>query len=544
MKYARPLLYSSPALAGLCLLCTTVFSYSWSSTFVNLACSIQDDSFYYLVPGWNAAHGFGFTFGGETTSGFQPLYELLLTLLGLFCNSLGSLVRLAINLNGWLFALTALITGLSLGPMIKSAMPGIRQSAMVLSLNVAALSFVCLHTVFFSSVTGKENALAALLFAVIICNVFVMSQGVLRSVIVGFLCGLLLLTRIAPSSIVYAGIAIILMQGWKRKLFALGSCLVPVTIWCVFAQGYFGHLLPMSMLVKMTWPSHLSEHQLIKNGLRYFWESAKFSLSANSRFNLMQPNAREAFRPTFKIMVMEVALGLSMLGLLRSLFARQPSRAVVALLAFDVGGVLCSILFGVALARRQDEMYYSVWYVYDLPVLVAVNCGFAVAWVQSEFGRFRFSWAGTAVLALASVAYFIDDVAWYQRLRPYDVADTAKFAGTWQAKIFAAATWFQENVSPANPNYRVVAGTAGALSFNLFDHVINIDGLANDSAGEAILSNYSWADYTKRIKPDYLIEICKAEKQFGNLQRLHVVPFPQQGGYCIDRFVYKEGASQ
>jgi hypothetical protein len=544
MKYARPLLYSSPALAGLSILCTTVFSYSWSSTFVNLACSIQDDSFYYFVPGWNAAHGSGFTFGGEKTSGFQPLYELLLTLLGLLCDSLGSLVRLAINLNGWLFALTALITGLSLGSLIKSAMPGIRQTAMVLSLNVAALSFVCLHTVFFSSVTGKENALAALLLAAIICNVFVTSQGVFRSLTVGLLCGLLLLTRIAPSSIVYAAIAVVLMQGWKRKIFALSACLTPVIVWGVFAQGYFGHLLPMSMLVKMTSPNHLSAYQLVKNGLKYFWESAKFSLSSSSRFNLMQPNARDAFRSTFQITVMGIALGLSMLGLLRCLFARQPSRAIVALLAFDVGGVLCSILFGAALARRPDEMYYSVWYVYDLPVLVAVNCGFAVAWVQSEFGRFRFSWAGTAVLALASVAYFVDDVAWYQRLKPYDVADTAKFAGSWQAKIFSAAAWFRENVSPTNPNYRVVAGTAGALSFNLFDHVINIDGLANDSAGEAILSRYSSVDYTKRLKPDYLIEICKAENDFGNLERLHVVPFPQQGGYCIDRFVYEQGASQ
>jgi hypothetical protein len=130
MKYGRPLLYFSPTLAVLSLVCAAVFSYSWSSNFVALACSIQDDSFYYLVPAWNAAHGFGFTFGGEKTSGFQPLYELLLTLLALLCSSLSSLVRLAINLNGWLFALTALVIGLSLGPLIKSAMPGIRRTAM------------------------------------------------------------------------------------------------------------------------------------------------------------------------------------------------------------------------------------------------------------------------------------------------------------------------------------------------------------------------------------------------------------------------------
>jgi hypothetical protein len=544
MKFARPLLYLSPVLVSLFILGATVFSYSWSSTFVNLACSIQDDSFYYFIPGWNASHGSGFTFGGEKTSGFQPLYELLLTLLGLFCNSLDSLVRLAINSNGWLFALTALITGLSLGPLIKSALPGLRQSAVVLSLNVAALSFICLHTVFFSSVTGKENALAALLLAAIICNVFVISPSSFRSLMVGLLCGLLLLTRIAPSSIVYAAIAIVLMQGWKRKIFALSACLAPVIIWGVFAQRYFGHLLPMSMLVKMTSPNHLSAYHSVKPGLKYVWESAKFSLSAGSRFLLLQLKAREAFRSTFQIIVMAIALGLSMLGLLRCLFGRQPSRAVVALLLFDVAGVLCNFLFGAALAGRSDDMYYTVWYIYDLPVLVAINCGFAVAWLQSEFGRFRFSWAGTAALALACVAYFVDDVAWYQRLRPYDAADTVKFAGSWQVKKFEAASWFRENVSPANPNYRVVSSSAGALSFYLFDHVINLDGLANDSAGEAIRSSYSSIGYAKRIKPDYLIEICQAENDFGNLERLHVVPFPQQGNYCIDRFVYEAGTSQ
>lgn len=540
----RPLLYAAPVLVSLSILCAAVFSYAWSSTFVNLACSIQDDSFYYFIPGWNAAHGLGFTFGGQKTSGFQPLYELLLTLLGLFCDSLGSLVRLAINLNGWLFALTALITGLSLGPLIKAALPSLRQSAMVLSLSVAALSFICLHTVFFSSVTGKENALAALLLAAIIWNVFALSQGVFRSLFVGLLCGLLLLTRIAPSSIVYAAIAIVLMQGWKQKMFALGACLAPVIIWAVFAQRYFGHLLPMSMLVKMTSPNHLSAYHSVKPGLKYLWESTKFSLSAGSHFLLLQVKARDAFRSTFQIVVMAIALGLSMLGLLRCLSGRQPSRAAVALLLFDVGGVLCNFLFGAAQAGRADDMYYPVWYVYDLPVLIAINCGFAVAWVQSEFGGFRFSRAGTAVLALASVAYFVDDVAWYQRLRPYDVADDAKFAGSWQVKKFEAASWFRDNVSPTNPNYRVVAYSAGALSFYLFDHVINLDGLANNSAGEAIMSGYTPAAYAKRVKPDYVIEVCHAEKEFDNLERLHLVPFPQQGDYCIDRFVYKEGTSQ
>jgi len=454
-------------------------------------------------------------------------------------------VRLAINLNGWLFALTALVTGLSLGPLIKSALPDLRPTAIALSLNVAALSFICLHTVFFSSVTGKENALAALLLATIICNVFATSHSPSRSLIVGFLCGLLLLTRIAPASIVYSGIAIVLMQGWKPKLLALGACLTPVIIWSIFAQEYFGHLLPMSMLVKMTSPNHLSAYHSVKPGLKYLWESAQFSLSASSRFLLLQLKARDGLRSTFQTIVMGMVLGLSMLGLIRCLFARPPSRAVVALLLFDAAAVLCNALFGAAQAGRSDDIYYTVWYIYDLPVLVAINCGFAVAWVQSEFGRFRFGPAATAVLAVASVVYFVDDVAWYQRLRPYDAGDTGKFADTWQIKKLEAATWFRENVSPANPNYRVVSYSAGALSFYLFDHVVNLDGLANNSAGEAMMSSNSSVGYAKRIKPDYLIEICDAENLFGNVERLHVVPFPgRQGNYCIDRFVYKEGMSQ
>jgi len=124
------------------------------------------------------------------------------------------------------------------------------------------------------------------------------------------------------------------------------------------------------------------------------------------------------------------------------------------------------------------------------------------------------------------------------------VADDAKFAGSWQIKKFEAAAWFRENVSPANPNYRVVAYSAGATAFSLFDHVINLDGLANDSAGESIMSSHSVAGYVERIKPDYIIEVCHAETEYDNLERLHLVPFPQQGDYCIDRFIYEKGTPQ
>src|SRR5882757_9171114 len=410
MRFGRPLLYLLPALAGIVSVCVTAFAYSWSSTLINLICSIQDDSFYYFIPGWNAAHGLGFTFGGEKTSGWQPLYELLLTLLSLGCDSLESLMRLAINLNGWLFALTAVAAGVALRPLLRAALPRLRQSEIALSLSVAVLSYVCLHTVFFSSLTGKENALAALLLAILIWRVLAPSDGVGKPLTVGALCGLLLLTRIAPASIVYVGIAILLLEGWKRKLVALGVCLVPIVTWGVFAQTYFGHVLPMSMLVKMSSANHLSALREARIGLEYLWQSTKFSLSGGSRFNLLQLQARDGLRSTLQIVLMGSALAVSMLGLLKCLLARGTSRLVIALVAFDVGSVVCNVLFGAAQAGKSDDIYYTVWYVYDLPVLVAINCGFAIAWIQTELGRFRFSEASTAILALACVAYFVNDV--------------------------------------------------------------------------------------------------------------------------------------
>ena len=538
--FARPLLYFLvPVLGCVTLVGSSVFSYSWLSHFISLVCSIQDDSFYYFIPAWNGGHGSGFTFGGEKTSGFQPLYAVLLTCVSRFCDSLESLVRLAINLNGWMFALTALVAGLAVGRLVVAALPGMRRTAVALSMSVAALSFLCLHTVFFSSLTGKENALAALLLATIIWSLLGAGHNRISCAATGLLCGLLLLTRIAPASILYVGIALIAVQGRTGKLLALAACLLPVIVWAVFAQLYFGHVLPMSMLVKMNAGSPVSMLHKIKLGLEYFAESMKYSLSAHSRFNLLQLPARQAARSFFDLTVMVLALGAAAVGLGRCLLQRGFSRPLLLLLAFDAAGVSCNVVFGTLQVGHTDDIYYSVWYVFDLPVLVALNCGFAVAWLQAQFATGRASGTATAILAIACVLYFFADIAWYFRLQPYDSSDDAKFAATWPHKKFESAEWFRNHVQPGNPGYKVAAFSAGAFSYYLFDHVINLDGLANNAAAETLMAKQSMVEYVKARKPDYLIEICHGETEFGNLERLHVIPFSKQGDYCIDRFIWK-----
>jgi hypothetical protein len=540
MRSADARIYFPVALAGVVLVCATTFVYAWSSTFVDLACSIQDDSFYYLIPAWNGGHGTGLTFGGEKTSGFQPLYEIILTAVSHFCESLESLVRFAISFNGYCFAFTALLVGLAVRPLMGATAPGGRPAAGALSMCVGAISFLSLHTAYFSSVTGKENALGALLLVTIIWSVLSGCRNLARSLLLGLLCGLLLVTRIAPASILYTGIAIFFLESRKARIVAIVAGLIPLTAWALFAQVYFGHVLPMSMLVKMAAPNHLSLAHSIKSGLQYFWESGKFSLSAQSRFNLLQLQARDGVRSAFQVAVMVAALIVAVVAAVRSLLAGTASRAILALLAFDVGGVFSNVIFGTMQAGRSDDMYYSVWYVYDLPVLVAINCGFAMAWAQSMLASSRFRARTTAILAVACAAYFIGDLVWYARLKPYGAADDAKFAASWQNKEFEVASWFRNNVTPNRPQYKVVAYSAGALSYYLYDHVVNLDGLANNAAGEAVISTQSAVGYVQALKPDYLIEICGIEKQFSNLERLHVVSFRKQGNFCIDRFVYPQ----
>ena len=543
MKLGPSLLYAPVMLACIAIVFMSVYSYSWSSTLINLNCSIQDDSFYYFVPAWNESHGAGFTFGGEKTSGFQPLYELLLTSLSYFTPSLESLLRAAINLNGWLFAATALLCGFTLRPLIRSFAPGLRYEATALSMLVGGLTYLCLHAAFFNSVTGKENALAAMLLAAMIWMAFTDRHDRYHAILVGALCGLLLVTRVAPASFLYVGIAIALVHGWKGKIIATAICLLPVTAWALFAHEYFGHVLPMSMLVKMTTPSHLTVIQSIKGGLKYGWESWKFSVSAASRFNVLQLPFRDGLRTHAQISIMVATLGLALLGALKSLLGRSPKRAVLALVAFDCAGVLSNVLFGAAQAGRSDDMYYTVWYLYDLPVLVAINCGFAVGWLQSSLTALRAEGKIAAVLLIGCVIYFFGDVAWYARLRPYDASDDAKFAASWPVKKHEAADWFLKHVKPVNSGYKVIAFSAGTVDYYLFDHVVNLDGLANNAAGEALMASGSAIEYAKQVRPDYLIDYCDAEKEFSNLRRLYSFPFSERVSYCVDEFIYNNERS-
>src|SRR3569832_2495614 len=158
---------------------------------------------------------------------------------------------------------------------------------------------------------------------------------------------------------------------------------------------------------------------------------------------------------------MAAALVAAVVAATRSLLARTASRATLAFLAFNVAGVASNIIFGAAQAGRSDDLYYSVWYVYDLPVQVAIICGFALAWIQSALANSRIRPLATGILAIACAAYFGGDLAWYARLKPYNAADDAKFEASWQNGGGGGAGGGGGGGAPGRPGGGGGAGRAG-----------------------------------------------------------------------------------
>src|SRR5262245_41273439 len=132
-----------------------------------LAASIQDDSFYYIVPAHHFPVTWFFSFDGHTqTYGFQPLYMLVLSGLASAIRDLPGLLRAALLLNVTLYCATALLLFCIVAKCRRRARPGWRAAAAL----IGAHLFLCNIGVFLTNITAKENALAGFLLA---CGVLV-----------------------------------------------------------------------------------------------------------------------------------------------------------------------------------------------------------------------------------------------------------------------------------------------------------------------------------------------------------------------------------
>lgn len=175
------------------------FGRCFSSDRFALATSIPDDRYYYFLPALNFwKYGF-FTFDGvHPTYGFQPLWQLLLTVIGAVVPDREQLLRVGLFIPHILRALTAILLfdrGLNARRSAQDP-PNVASGLLMVALYWGSIPL------FFMWTNGKENALYGLLLVAMWRMLARMPDLSTREGVALGVCGaLILLTRITPASV-------------------------------------------------------------------------------------------------------------------------------------------------------------------------------------------------------------------------------------------------------------------------------------------------------------------------------------------------------
>lgn len=535
----------------------------FASDLVALACSVQDDSFYYLLPAFRLKSAGFFTFDGiHRTYGFQPLYELVLALLALPFGDLHLFFRAALALNLALHLGAALLLYRVVGRLAAS-LGGVGSAGFAL---LAAGFFLSNPIAVLSAQTLKENALATLLLLAIVDRLVARPESERASpaanLLVGALCAALVLARILPTTALSVAIA----GSWaflrSRRRVQLGAgFLLPLAAWGGYATVAFGGPLPTSMGVKVVEAASLAERTADRDarvgGAEFLLDVAKMSLGLRSRFVLPQldaPRLKRA-RPLAEraagwirvaVAVGGLAAGLAALAARRR--ARPESVAPAVRAAPPPDALPLLLLAGMPLGYLwiaahyhylERELYFFTWYVYDLLVLLPLataSAGIAAARLLAASRplapRARAGAWPRRGLALAMIVWVLPLALFgpYRDYRPQ--------TRRWNDAVARAAEAARTELELA-PGDRVLAWDAGLLGFLLPVPVINLDGLANDEAARRVLRGEDLVPYMLSTGARYLFnanthpEVLR-DPRLGARQLL-LLPFPSMRGYAIWR---------
>jgi hypothetical protein len=461
----------------------------FASDYLSIATSIQDDSYYYLLPAWNVSRLGSFTFDGVTrTYGFQPLWELLLAALGSVLSSRELFLRLALATSALLYAGAAVITGLTARAVWRTR----RSSGGSAALMAAGAALLLNPQFSTSSLTGKENALYAAVFSSLIflslsaTPPWPLSAKYAR----GCLAGLALLTRLTPMSVVATMLSYlpIVQRGNRRHLLGnIGAALVVMLPWIVYATLAFGSIMPMSGRVKMEgfWPTLRTD----ADGIRIYYHATVGYMAAVARFafGFMSPISSVGSesgwleRECFGVM--------ALVGTVWAFRSRQ-----LYLLLFAAGLAAAYAGMPLMMHQRIDEIYYYSWYIVEIPIVVAILVGVGVEFFLEWLRRYSagLKLAGALVLVVLSMTA-VPGEASLGRVEGHYVDH-----GQWQEVMLKATLWINRELhEPANT--RVGAGNSGLLGWFCKYTVVNFDGLANDDVVAFRRAGGDLAAYSQRL---------------------------------------------
>ena len=342
-----------------------------------LAASIEDDSYYYIVPAYKwVQHGFVTFDGINKTYGWQPPWMLINMALALAASNIDALLRATMTAATCFYALSVLL-------LYRFALR-LRFSP-VISAGLLAF-FFCFNIQMCEIFTrGKENALH---FLVLISLLNVLADGMKynhrRAVVAGLLLGLIELSRVTAGVIVLPFVFLTLRayggftRAALRKLFITGVAAAAVALpWFIYAWHEFGTALPTSGVAKIGsasgavhhLPHIMSSDQLIAalNGLgivRDLWLEYTWMGS----FSRVMGLGIKAF-----VIGLVILIALTFIGLLRGrriadLHALSPTCDAWLLL-----NAYAFLNFVLHITMLRNYFIYGVWY--HVPEYAALGLG-------------------------------------------------------------------------------------------------------------------------------------------------------------------------
>ncbi len=442
--------------------------------------TLSDDAFYYFQIARNAAAGRGITFDGvEPANGFHPLwFVLLLPVYLLFGPGLTAPLHAALVLEALLdvgagFFIYLLVRTLTRNP-----------SAAVVGAGVYLLN----PSVIFHSVNGLETGLNLFCFTLYfwfylrMLNEGKFSAG--RFLMLGFLSGMLILARTDNVIVVAVTYAHLL---FFRKMFrrpgsvtaSLVLCALVLTPWVVWNLATFGTLVQSSG----------GAYSIVTRGNLRAGGATDLDIFLTSLSNTVRLFVWTIPTDVFgwgKLLGILAGLGVGMLFMDESRTERAwaaARSACVPLFAFLALALVHSLVRGTLKswyfmpAAAVGSMFFGIFCgPYDFSTLLST-------------GRARVM-SGFLVVVILSGYALNGWTGWTKGMYP------------WQSEQLMAAEWLKEHVGD---DVWIGSFNAGIIGYVSERHVVNLDGLVNNSVVPYLKARRLW-DYIRERNISYLVD--------------------------------------
>ncbi len=434
---------------------------------------LTDDAFYYFQIARHIAEGLGSTFDGITpTNGYHPLWLVILVGIYKWFSAGGAelelpiraalYLSLAFNAATWLLA-ARVIARVPMAAYLRA---------------IALFIFACNPFLLYQTLNGLETSLALMVFALFTLFAVRFEEGKGSAWALGIVAGAMTLARLDMGLYAFAFLVWLMWtRGWSasRKdaltfVLVAGATAAP---WFLWNLVQFHTLLTSSSLSET-----LVNHQLIVQD-----HGASIAQFLKAVLYFSQRALEDVFERTGMYALACALFGAALALLCARALPLPRTRKEIPVLAALFGGFVLLFIGNASVRWTMRE-----WYFVSFGLFLALLCANVLARVFAHI-----TYKKSAALVFFAAVFFSFTVDWSKALRGGDQSPL---------DMRAAAIWQSEHLPPGT---RVGAFNSGIQGYFSKAQVINLDGLVNNAAYDALREKRLWA-YIHEARIAYLID--------------------------------------